>query len=42
MESKKASAAQKALDDYYDAAKDLCQVQAMYMVKLEKTEQNTR
>ena len=35
-ESKKASPAQKALDDYYDAAKDLCQAQAMYMVKLEK------
>ena len=35
-ESKKASAAQKALDKYYDAAKDLCQAQAMYMVKLEK------
>ena len=35
-ESKKASAAQKALDEYYDAAKDLCQAQAMYMVKLEK------
>ena len=35
-ESKKASAAQKALDEYYDTARDLCQAQAMYMVKLEK------
>ena len=36
MESKRTSAAQKALDEYYDATKDLCQAQAMYMVKLEK------
>ena len=30
-ESKKASEVQKALDEYYDAAKDLCQHQALYM-----------
>ena len=30
-ESKKASEQQKALDEYYDAAKDLCQSQALYM-----------
>ena len=35
-ESKKASAVQTALDDYYDAAKDLCHSQAAYMVALEK------
>ena len=35
-ESKKASATQKALDEYYDTTGDLCQAQAMYMVKLEK------
>ena len=35
-ESKKASAAQKALDDYYDAARDLCDSQAAYMIALEK------
>ena len=31
MESKKASQEQKALDEYYDAAKDLCQTQMLYM-----------
>ena len=36
MESKKASQVQKALDEYYDAAKDLCQSQALYMARLEK------
>ena len=35
-ESKKASEQQKALDEYYDAAKDLCQSQALYMARLEK------
>ena len=35
-ESKKASVTQKALDDYYDAARDLCDSQATYMVALEK------
>ena len=35
-ETKKASAAQKALDDYYDAARTLCDSQAAYMVALEK------
>ena len=30
-ESKKASEQQKALDEYYDAAKDLCHSQAVYM-----------
>ena len=35
-ESKKASQEQKALDEYYDAAKDLCQSQALYMARLEK------
>ena len=33
-ESKKASAEQKALDNYYDAAKDLCHSQGAYMVAL--------
>ena len=36
MDSKKASQEQKALDEYYDAAKDLCQSQALYMARLEK------
>ena len=35
-ESKKASEEQKALNEYYDAAKDLCQSQALYMAQLEK------
>ena len=35
-ESKKASAIQTALDDYYDAARDLCDSQAAYMIALEK------
>ena len=35
-ESKKASAEQRALDNYYDAAKDLCHSQGAYMVALEK------
>ena len=35
-ESKKASQEQKALDEYYDAAKDLCHSQAVYMARLEK------
>ena len=35
-EGKKASATQKALDDYYDAARDLCDSQAAYMIALEK------
>ena len=35
-ESKKASAAQKALDEYYDAARNLCDSQAAYMIALEK------
>ena len=35
-ESKKASATQKALDEYYDAARNLCDAQAMYMIALEK------
>ena len=35
-ESKKASEQQKALDEYYDAAKDLCHSQAVYMARLEK------
>ena len=35
-ESKKASAAQRALDDYYDTARNLCDSQAAYMVALEK------
>ena len=35
-ETKKASATQKALDDYYDAARTLCDSQAAYMVALEK------
>ena len=30
-ESKKASEAQRALDEYYNAAKDLCHSQAVYM-----------
>ena len=36
MESKKASAAQKALDEYYDTTRNLCDSQAAYMVALEK------
>ena len=36
MESKKASKQQKALDEYYDAAKDLCHNQAVYMAQLKK------
>ena len=36
MESKKASQEQKALDEYYDAVKDLCHSQAVYMAQLEK------
>ena len=35
-ESKKATEQQKALDEYYDAAKDLCHSQAIYMARLEK------
>ena len=35
-ESKKASQEQKALDEYYDTAKDLCHSQAVYMARLEK------
>ena len=35
-ESKKASATQKALDEYYDAARNLCDAQATYMIALEK------
>ena len=35
-ESKKASEVQKALDEYYDAAKDLCHSQTVYMARLEK------
>ena len=35
-ESKKASQEQKALDEYYDAAKHLCQSQVLYMARLEK------
>ena len=35
-ESKKASEEQKALNEYYDAAKDLCQSQALYMARLKK------
>ena len=35
-ESKKASATQKALDKYYDAARNLCDSQAAYMIALEK------
>ena len=35
-ESKKASEVQMALDEYYDAAKDLCHCQAVYMARLEK------
>ena len=35
-ESKKASQEQKALDEYYDVTKDLCQSQALYMARLEK------
>ena len=36
MESKKVSQEQKVLDEYYDAAKDLCQSQVLYMAQLEK------
>ena len=39
---KKASEVQDALDDYYDAAKDLCHYQAVYMARLKKTEQGAR
>ena len=35
-ESKKASATQKALDEYYGAARDLCDSQAAYMIAVEK------
>ena len=35
-ESKKASEQQKALNEYYDAAKDLCQSQVLYMARLKK------
>ena len=35
-ESKKASEVQTALDEYYDAAKDRCHCQAVYMARLEK------
>ena len=35
-ESKKASATQKVLDEYYDTANELCEAQAKYMVSLEK------
>ena len=35
-EGKKASEVQDALDDYYDAAKDLCHYQAVYMARLKK------
>ena len=35
-ESKKASATQKALDEFYDAARNLCDSQAAYMIALEK------
>ena len=35
-ESKKASEQQKALNEYYDAVKDLCHSQAVYMARLEK------
>ena len=35
-ESKKASEEQKALNEYYDVTKDLCQSQALYMARLEK------
>ena len=31
-ESKRVSEQQKALDEYYDAARDLCHSQAVYMV----------
>ena len=41
-EAKKASATQKALDDYYDAARTLCDSQAAYMVALEKTKQTIK
>ena len=35
-EGKKASEVQKALNEYYDAANDLCHSQAVYMARLEK------
>ena len=35
-ESKKAMEQQKALDEYYDTAKDLCHSQVVYMYRLEK------
>ena len=35
-ESKKASEVQTVLNEYYDAAKDLCHYQALYMARLEK------
>ena len=35
-ESKKASEVQMVLNEYYDAAKDLCHYQALYMARLEK------
>ena len=35
-ESKKASATQRALEEYYDAARNLCDSQAAYMIALEK------
>ena len=35
-ESKKVSQEQKALDEYYDAAKDLCHSQKVYMARIEK------
>ena len=36
IERKEASVQQKALDEYYDTAKDLCHSQAVYMARLEK------
>ena len=35
-ESKQASQEQKALDEYYDAARDLCHSQKVYMARIEK------
>ena len=35
-ESKKASQEQKALDEYYEAARDLCHSQKVYMARIEK------
>ena len=35
-ESKKSISSTESIDEYYTAAGDLCQAQAMYMVKLEK------